>query len=134
MFSVATKTEMAAGLRILFEQKRITLPNDKKLIIQINSLRYQVSKTGNLLFESPEKEGVHDDYLWALALACYAARETPLVVKSLFGEHSRASASSRTRIKLAIMRRNLYSHGDSPVWSSGLWIISHASRWKSRKP
>jgi len=53
--------------------------------MQINSLRYQVSRTGNLLFESPGKEGVHDDYLWALALACYA-RETPLVVKDLFGE------------------------------------------------
>lgn len=77
VFSVTTKTEMAAGLRTLFEQKRIRLPNDKRLIMQINSLRYQVSKTGNLLFESPEKEGVHDDYLWALALACYAARDTP---------------------------------------------------------
>jgi hypothetical protein len=64
----------------------IRLPNDRKLVMQINSLRYQVSKAGNLLFESPGKEGVHDDYLWALALACYAARETALVVKSLFGE------------------------------------------------
>mgnify|MGYP001052739534 CR=1 FL=1 len=43
--------------------------------MEINSLRYQVSKTGNLLFESSEKEGVHDDYLWAFAFACYAARE-----------------------------------------------------------
>jgi hypothetical protein len=63
VFSVTTKTEMAAGLRTLFEQKRIRLPNDKKLIMQIKSLRHQVSKTGNLLFESTEKEGVHDDYL-----------------------------------------------------------------------
>ena len=54
--------------------------------MQINPLRHQVSRTGNLLFESSEKEGVHDDYLWALALACYAARETPLVVKDLFGD------------------------------------------------
>jgi len=53
--------------------------------MQITSLRYHVSKAGNLLFESPEKEGVHDDYLWALALACYA-RETPLVIKDLFGD------------------------------------------------
>jgi len=83
-FSVQTKTEMAAGLRVLFEQKRIRIPNDKNLIMQINSLRYQVSKTGNLLFESPEKERVHDDYLWALALACYAGREEPLVVQDLF--------------------------------------------------
>jgi hypothetical protein len=81
--SVTTKTEMAAGLRTLFEQRRIRLPNDKKLVMQINALRYQVSKAGKLLFESSEK-GVHDDYLWALALACYAARETPLVVMDLF--------------------------------------------------
>jgi phage FluMu gp28-like protein len=86
VFSVTSKTEMAAGLRTLFEQRRIRLPNDKKLVMQINALRYQVSKAGNLLFESSEKEGVHDDYLWALALACYAARETPLVVKDLFDE------------------------------------------------
>lgn len=70
---------------VSFSPRCIRLPNDKKLIMQINSLRYQVSKTGNLLFESSEKEGMHDDYLWALALACYA-RETPLVVKDLFGE------------------------------------------------
>jgi phage FluMu gp28-like protein len=86
VFSVTSKTEMAAGLRTLFEQRRIRLPNEKKLIMQINALRYQVSKAGNLLFESSEKEGVHDDYLWALALACNAARETPLVVKDLFDE------------------------------------------------
>lgn len=86
IFSMQTKTDMAAGLRTLFERQRIRIPNHKKLIMQINSLRYQVSKTGNLLFESPEKERVHDDMLWALALACYAAREEPLVVKDLFGD------------------------------------------------
>jgi len=64
---------------------RLHLVNDRKLIMQINGLRYQVTKAGNLIFESPEKERLHDDYLWALALACYA-RETPLVVKDLFGE------------------------------------------------
>jgi hypothetical protein len=41
-------------------------------------------RTGNLLSESSEKEGMHDDYLWALALACYAARETPLLIMDLF--------------------------------------------------
>ena len=56
-------------------RERIRLPNDKKLVMQINSLRYQVSKTGNLLFESPEKEGVHDDYLWALALVFIEVRK-----------------------------------------------------------
>lgn len=71
-----TKTDMAAGLRILFEKGQIRIPNDRKLIMQINSVRYQVSKKGNILFASPKKEHLHDDYLWVLALACYAARDT----------------------------------------------------------
>jgi hypothetical protein len=32
--------------------------------MQLNGLRYQVSTTGNLLFESPEKDRVHDDHLF----------------------------------------------------------------------
>lgn len=53
--------------------------------MQINGLRYQVTKAGNLIFESPEKERLHDDYLWALALAVYRAREPPAVIQPLFG-------------------------------------------------
>jgi phage FluMu gp28-like protein len=73
-FTAQAKTDLAAGLRRLLEQRRIRLPNDKKLIMQVNSLRYQVSKAGTLLFGSAETQRVHDDYLWALALACYAWR------------------------------------------------------------
>jgi len=64
---------------------RDILVNDRKMIMQINGLRYQVTKAGNLIFESPEKERVHDDYLWALALAIYRAREPPAVIQPLFG-------------------------------------------------
>ncbi len=96
IFSVPTKIDMAARLRALMESTKIAretqqvraclvLPNDKKLITQINSLRYEVSKVGNVLFKQDD-ERVHDDYLWALALAVYAAREPPLVVKDLFGD------------------------------------------------
>jgi len=73
-FTIQTKVDLAGHLRTLFEQKRIRIPNDRKLITQINSLYYEVSKAGNVLFKSPEKATLHDDYLWALALACYSAR------------------------------------------------------------
>jgi hypothetical protein len=53
--------------------------------MQMNGLRYQVSKTGNLLFDSPEKQKLHDDMLWALALACYAA--TRALNQPQFGLH-----------------------------------------------
>ncbi len=72
-FTQNSKVDLASGLRSLFEQKLIRIPNDRKLIMQLNGLRYQVSKTGNLLFESPEKERLHDDYLWSLALAAWSA-------------------------------------------------------------
>jgi phage FluMu gp28-like protein len=78
VFSLNSKADMAGRLRIIFEQKRIRIPNDKKLITQLNSLRYEVTKNGSLVFASPEREQLHDDYVWALAMACHAAKYTPL--------------------------------------------------------
>jgi phage FluMu gp28-like protein len=54
VFTAASKMDLASGLRALLEHRRLTLPNDRRLIMQLNGLRYQVSKIGNLLFESPE--------------------------------------------------------------------------------
>src|SRR5208282_5570459 len=65
-FTEQMKLDLASGLRTLLEQKRLKIPNDKKLIMQMNGLHYRVSKTGNMVFESPEKDKLHDDYLWAL--------------------------------------------------------------------
>jgi phage FluMu gp28-like protein len=78
VFSVDFKADLASRVRVLLEQKRIRIPNDKKLINQLNSLRYEVTKNGNFMFTSPEKEHQHDDYVWALAMACHAAKYTPL--------------------------------------------------------
>ena len=72
-FTQQSKVDMAAGLLTLLEQKKLRLPNDRKLIMQLNGLRYRVSRQGTVLFESPEKDRLHDDYLWALALAVHSA-------------------------------------------------------------
>jgi tRNA A22 N-methylase len=69
---------------MLLEQKKLGLPNDRKLIMQPNGLTYKVRKTGNLIFDSPEKIRVHDDYLWSLALACHAAASAPKSTEGLF--------------------------------------------------
>ncbi|MFI5448722.1 MAG: hypothetical protein ACHQ03_02995 [Candidatus Bathyarchaeia archaeon] len=74
-FNAPMKLELASGLRALLEQRRLKIPNNKKLIMQMNGLHYRVSKNGNMVFESPEKDKLHDDYLWALTLACHAARQ-----------------------------------------------------------
>ncbi|MGA3404653.1 MAG: terminase large subunit [Candidatus Bathyarchaeia archaeon] len=82
VFTAASKMDLVSGLRSFLEHQRLTLPNDKRLIMQLNGLRYQVSKIGNLLFESPEKDRIHDDYLWSLTLACHAAKLAQQVDRS----------------------------------------------------
>ncbi len=82
-FTQESKVDMAAGLLTVLEQHKIVLPDNKKLILQLNGLRYRVSKNGATLFESPEKAKLHDDYLWALALAVLAARKP----QSPYGPH-----------------------------------------------
>jgi phage FluMu gp28-like protein len=72
-FSAEWKAHLASTLRSFLEQGKIRLPDNKRLIMQLNGLTYKVSKTGKFLFDSPEK--LHDDFLWALTLACYAASQ-----------------------------------------------------------
>jgi hypothetical protein len=49
---------------------------DPELFSQLNVERYELSKTGKLLFNHPE--GTHDDGFWATALAVYAAENEPV--------------------------------------------------------
>jgi phage FluMu gp28-like protein len=62
----------------------LELPNDKKLIMQLNSITYEVSKTGRILFREEEKAKIHSDLAWALAMAVAAASEPEMVVQDLF--------------------------------------------------
>jgi hypothetical protein len=51
------------------------IPYDPDLFHELNTERYELGKTGKLLFNHPE--GTHDDRFWALALAVYAAEQAP---------------------------------------------------------
>jgi len=51
------------------------VPYDPELHRELNLERYELGKTGKLLFNHPE--GTHDDRFWALALAVYAAETAP---------------------------------------------------------
>jgi hypothetical protein len=53
------------------EQKRLRIPYNLRLCQQINEQKYAYTKTGRLQFSHPE--GSHDDMLWSLALAVWAA-------------------------------------------------------------
>jgi len=71
-FTTQTKETLLTNLKLAMEQNRLKLPYNRCLIEQINQQQYVYSKTGHLTFSHPT--GTHDDQLWALALAVYAAR------------------------------------------------------------
>ena len=73
-FTQQVKVQLIDSIRILLEQKKIVLPNDPKLIMQLNNLRYTFSAVGNLIYHTPENDQPHDDYVWALGLAVHAAQ------------------------------------------------------------
>jgi hypothetical protein len=70
-FTTQTKEKLLTNLKLTMEQNRLKLPYNRQLIEQINQQQYEYSKTGHLTFTHPQ--GTHDDQLWALSLATYAA-------------------------------------------------------------
>jgi phage FluMu gp28-like protein len=71
VFTAKTKEELLSCLKIVMEQKRLRIPYNLHLCQQINEQKYAYTKTGHLQFSHPE--GSHDDMLWSLALAVWAA-------------------------------------------------------------
>jgi phage FluMu gp28-like protein len=74
-FTVQTKEELLASLKIAMEQDRLAIPYDRQLCTQINEQQYEYAKSGHLQFSHPANS--HDDMLWSLALAVYASARAP---------------------------------------------------------
>lgn len=80
-FTDAEKENMLNYLKLLMEKKQLCIRGeDKQLIAQINEQQYEYLKPNtsqervHIKFYHPR--GRHDDQLFALALACYASKET----------------------------------------------------------
>jgi len=52
----------------------LNIPFDLDLFSELNLERYELSKSGKLLFNHPQ--GSNDDWFWALSLASYATERT----------------------------------------------------------
>ena len=81
-FTDVEKENMLNYLKLLMEKKQLQIRGeDKQLIAQINEQQYEYLKPNtaqeriHLRFRHPR--GRHDDQLYALALACYASKESP---------------------------------------------------------
>jgi phage FluMu gp28-like protein len=68
--STEIKDKMITELRMLFEDKKIKIPRNEKLLQQLHALKRTISG-GYIKWEPGKTEdfGKHDDYVWSLAMA-----------------------------------------------------------------
>jgi len=70
-FSLTSKSEMYKNIRMIFENKKIVVPQeDKKVLYQLSYLKREYTEEGKLKVKV--EEGSKDDHADALALACNA--------------------------------------------------------------
>lgn len=75
VLSAPQKTDIMNYLKLMMQQKRVLIPYQLELANELNVERFELAKSGQILFSHPA--GTHDDRLWAVALAVYATREPP---------------------------------------------------------
>ncbi len=72
ILTLPSKQDIMMYLKQVMGDERLWLPYYSQLFNELNVERYELLKTGRTQFSHPD--GTHDDMLWALALAVYAAR------------------------------------------------------------
>jgi phage terminase large subunit-like protein len=97
-----TKTEILTHLKLTMQQNRLAIPYDKRLCQQINDQQYAYTRNGKLTFNPAQN--THDDQLWALALAVYAAK-TPQTPKLWI-----IAKTNKGKTKLQKIRQQLQTH------------------------
>jgi hypothetical protein len=64
------KQELFSNMRLLFEDRRVVVPNDVALLSNMNCIEAERTRMGGFSFE--HRSGTHDDLAYALALALWA--------------------------------------------------------------
>jgi len=72
VLSLPTKQDVMNYLKLMMQDKRLEIPYQLELLNEMNVERFELTKAGQIQFSHPA--GSHDDRLWAVALAVYAAR------------------------------------------------------------
>jgi len=70
--SLPRKSDVMTQMKQVMEQKRLHIPRDRELIIEMNAEIAKRTDAGKTKFY--HRSGTHNDRLWALALAIYASR------------------------------------------------------------
>lgn len=83
-FTIYSKIQIMNNIKILMQQGRLQIPNEKKLIEQLEVFEYKISDTNSdrMMLHAPS--GYHDDEVDALALACYGFTDNLSYLSSSF--------------------------------------------------
>ncbi len=76
------KEEIFLNLKIAFEQKKITVPNDLNLLSNLNCIEAERTRSGGYYFSHPR--GTHDDLAYACGLALWAARKVRTLIMNKY--------------------------------------------------
>ena len=69
------KQDILGYLKLMMQERRVLFPYELDFLQELNVERFELSKSGQILFSHPD--GTHDDRLWAFALAVFATKTTP---------------------------------------------------------
>ncbi|MEM1558248.1 MAG: terminase family protein [Thermoproteota archaeon] len=72
ILTAESKEQIMTYLKNIMMRGLLKYPYDRQLLHEINVEKYELSKSGHVMFTHPS--GTHDDMLWALALAVYASK------------------------------------------------------------
>lgn len=77
-FNLEIKSSMALGLKRLFEERRIEIPDDRELKSDLKAIKRIITDAGNVRYDARRSENGHGDRFWALALAVHASDGTAM--------------------------------------------------------
>jgi hypothetical protein len=72
-FTETSRKNLLNHLAILLEGRKILIPNDEGLIEELKSFAVETNESGKLVIKCPD--GLHDDRVMSLALACWGVDE-----------------------------------------------------------
>lgn len=75
-FTERSRRDLLTNLALLLEQNKIKIPESEVLINELMSFHYELTESGKTKLVVPE--GLHDDTVFSLALACWQIPDKPL--------------------------------------------------------
>lgn len=77
-FTEQTRKDLLNNLALKIEQGKIRIPETETLISELQSFHYELGERGRIKLTVPD--GLHDDTVMSLALACWNIPENPLPI------------------------------------------------------